>query len=137
MATPIEHCREFIESWRPASMFPSEMAWLIENVERAGCDLLVECGRHEGVSTEVLASYFWGSGTSLISIDFEEDRRRARRARERLRQYDVELVSGDVHVEVPRILKRSPGKKIGVLQDAAKGWEGLTTLLAAAVSKNV
>jgi hypothetical protein len=118
-------------------MYPSEIAWFIDNVERSGCDVLIECGRQDGVSTEVLAAFFHGSGTALVSIDFDNDPLRARRARERVREYDVELVSGDVHEEVPRILRRSAGRKVAVLQDGPKGWEGLATLLAAALSDDV
>jgi hypothetical protein len=118
-------------------MYPSEIAWFIDNFERSGCDVLIECGRQDGVSTEVFAEFFRGSGTALISIDFDEDPLRARRARERVRGYDIELVSGDVHEEVPRILRRCAGRKVAVLQDGPKGWEGLATLLAAAVSDEV
>ena len=118
-------------------MYPSEIAWFIDNFERSGCDVLIECGRQDGVSTEVLAAFFQGSGTTLISIDFEEDPQRARRARERVHGYDAELVTGDIHFEVPRILRRCAGRKIAVLQDGPKGWEGLVTLLAAAVSDDV
>ena len=44
--------------------------------------------------------------------------------------FDAELVSGDIHIEVPRILRRCGGKRVAVLQDGPKGWEGLATLLA-------
>jgi hypothetical protein len=118
-------------------MYPSEIAWFIDNFARSGCDVLIECGRQDGVSTEVLATFFHGSGTTLISVDFDNDPLRARRARERVRGYDAELVSGDIHEEVPRILRRCAGRKVAVLQDGPKGWEGLATLLAAAVSDDV
>ena len=133
----IDHCRGFIESWHPGAIYPSEIAWFIDNFERSGCDVLIECGRDDGVSTEVLAAFFQGSGTTLISVDFDPDPVRARRARERVRGYDAELVTGDIHIEVPRILRRCAGRKIAVLQDGPKGWEGLVTLLAAAVSDDV
>jgi len=134
---PVEHCRQYIEGWLPGAMYPSEIAWFLENFRRAGCDVLVECGRQDGVSTEAFASYFAGTDVKLISIDFDSDGARAGRARERVRDYDVELVSGDLHAEVPKALERCAGRRVGVLQDGAKGWEGLATLLAAAVASDV
>ncbi len=136
-SSAVDYCRGFIESWLPGAMYPSEIAWFIDNFERSGCDVLIECGRQDAVSTEVLAAFFHGSGTKLISIDFDENPVRARRARERVQGYDVELVSGDIHLEVPRILRRCEGRKVAVLQDGPKGWEGLATLLAAAISDEV
>lgn len=134
---PITHCQAFIDSWLPGAMFPSEIAWFLDTFTRAGCDVLLECGRQDGVSTEAFAKYFQGTSVQVISIDFDADPARAARARQRVAPYGAELVSGDIHVQVPRILRRCGGKRVGVLQDGPKGWEGLATLLAAAVADNV
>lgn len=133
----IRHCEGLIETWLPGAMYPSEIAWFLESFTRAGCEVVVECGRQDGVSTEAFARSFADSPVEVISIDLERDRARAQRARERLRGCAVELVAGDIHVEVPKVLRRCAGKKVAVLQDGAKGWEGLATLLAAATCANV
>ena len=133
----IQHCQRYIDAWLPGAMFPSEIAWFLENFARAGCDVLLECGRQDGVSTEAFARYFHGSNVRVISIDFDSDPARAARARERVAPFGAELVSGDIHIEVPRVLRRCADRKVALLQDGPKGWEGLATLLAGALEPNV
>jgi len=133
----VAYCHRFVDGWLPGAMYPSEIAWFLDGFARAGCDVLVECGRQDGVSTEAFARYFHGSGVRVISIDFDSDAARAARAKERVASFDAELVSGDIHIEVPRILRRCGGKRVAVLQDGPKGWEGLATLLAASLDDNV
>ena len=132
----VEHCSRFIDGWLPGAMFPSEVAWLLSAVVHSRAEVLIECGRQDGVSTEMLATFLKDTGTKLISIDFASDPVCAQRARERVTGLDVELVSGDLHLEVPRLLQTHRGKHIAILQDAAKGWEGLATLLASATSSD-
>ncbi len=134
---PLKHCASSIDRWRPYAIYPSELAWFLDHLVRSECDTIIECGRFDGVSTEILAQFVLGSGRKVISIDLEIDAEQATQARQRLTGYDVELVAGDVHSEVPRLLGRLAGKSVAVLQDAAKGWEGLATLLAASVADNV
>ncbi|MBK6880138.1 MAG: hypothetical protein IPH01_05045 [Elusimicrobia bacterium] len=134
---PINHCARYVDAWLPGAMFPSEIAWFLHHFVASGADSLIECGRQDGVSTEIFADYFKDTGVKVISIDFDRDGARAAAARRRLTKYDVELVAGDIHVEVPKILKNTGARQPAILQDGPKGWEGLATLLAAAVTPSV
>lgn len=134
---PIAHCARYVESWLPGAMFPSEIAWFLRHFAASGADLLIECGRQDGVSTEIFADYFKRTPVKIISIDFDNDDIRAAAARRRLEKYDVELRAGDIHIEVPKLLKNNGARRTAILQDGPKGWEGLSTLLAAAVDPSV
>jgi hypothetical protein len=117
-------------------MYPSEMIWLSEYVASHGVDVLIECGRQDGVSTRTLGELL-GKDTTILSIDFDEDRARLESVKESLRGLNIVCVSGDIHQRVPELLRQYAGRRIAVVQDGPKGWEGLSTLVAAAHSKDV
>lgn len=122
--------------WRPGAIYPEELAWLVWHFREMGCTTLIECGRQDGVSTEILAESLPKS--RIVSIDLDADPARAAAAEQRLaRHRNVELLTGNVHRVVPQLLQAHPDERIAVVQDAAKGWEGLGTLLAAALFDNV
>lgn len=123
---------EVFASWLPGAMFPSELVFLEQAIRRSGAEVVIECGRQDGVSTWTLATLLAGSGVHIDSIDFDDDRRRLARARERLDGLDATCVSGDIHAEVPRLLHEHRERRVAVVQDGPKGWEGMGTLLAAA-----
>ncbi|MEX2218274.1 MAG: methyltransferase domain-containing protein [Phycisphaerales bacterium] len=86
-----------------------------------GVDLVIESGRARGQSTLVLARFFEGTGTRIVSIELErgED---AAFAEERLRGFaHVELVYGDSFRLLPEVIRANPGKRIAVLLDGPKG----------------
>ena len=119
------------DSWLPGALYPSEMLWLLKNIEQARPDIIIECGRQDAVSTKVLGRYFDASGVRIFSIDFDHDRARLERTRRALGDLPVTCCSGDIHIQVPRLLREHSGRKIAVVQDGAKGWESMATLLAA------
>jgi hypothetical protein len=80
----VAHCPRFIDDWLPGAMFPFEVAWLLSVVALSRAEILIKCGRQDGVSTEMLATYLKDTGVRLISIDFESDPLCAQRARERI-----------------------------------------------------
>jgi hypothetical protein len=135
---PITHCQAHLERWLPGAMFPSEVAWFLDHFDRVAASVLIECGRQDAVSTEMLGTYLEGRDARIVSIDFDNDAERARKAHDRVaRLRNVELVTGDIHVMVPELIARYPHERIAILQDGPKGWEGLSTLLAAATVDNV
>lgn len=123
---------EIFERWLPGAMFPSELVWLERVVRRSGAEVVIECGRQDGISTWTLASRLAGTGVHIESIDFDDDADRLARARALLDGLDANCVSGDIHAEVPRLLDVHRDRRVAVVQDGPKGWEGLATLLAAA-----
>lgn len=128
---------ELFARWLPGAMFPTEVLWLERAVRRAAVDLVIECGRQDGVSTWVLGTLLRGSGTEILSIDFDDDAGRLAKTRQLLADLPVTCVSGDIHVQVPTLLRERRGRRIAVVQDGPKGWEGLATLLAAAHEPDV
>ena len=124
-------------SWLPGAMFPSELLWLERMIRRANVEVVIECGRQDGVSTWTLATLLRDAGTRILSIDFDDDKRQLEAVRSRVAGLDVECVSGDIHREVPRLLAELAGRRVAVVQDGPKGWEGLATLLAAGFEANV
>ena len=128
---------EVFQSWLPGAMFPSELVFLARSIHAAQADLVIECGRQDGVSTWTLATVLAGSDVEIQSIDFDDDPARLARTQDRLVGLDARCVSGDIHVVVPELLTAAgaasnQNRRIAVIQDGPKGWEGLATLLAAA-----
>ena len=128
---------ETFDRWLPGAMFPSELVFLAQSVHASGADLVIECGRQDGVSTWTLASMFAGTHVEIQSIDFDEDPERLAQAKARLIGLNATCVSGDIHVVVPELLdamgaRSGAGRRVAVVQDGPKGWEGLATLLSAA-----
>jgi hypothetical protein len=123
--------------WIAGAMYDSEIEWFVHQLLDAKCDLLIECGRQDAISTRRFAEKLGTRGVEIFSIDFDDDPVRFDACQNRLRGHNVTLVSGDVHVHVPRLIEQHRDRRIAVLQDAAKGWEGLSTLLAAAFYEHV
>ena len=134
---PVVHAMETIETWLPGAMFPSEIAWFLRRFIDSGADTLIECGRQDAVSTLAFGRFFQGTGVKVLSIDFDSDASRAAAARKRVEGLDVELISGDIHQHVPRLVMSLADRRVAVLQDGPKGWEGMATLLAASTHPNV
>ena len=122
------------DDWLPGAMLPSEIWWLYKKIIESRAEVLIECGRQDGYSTKLLAELLSTHGLRIYSIDFDEDKARLKKIKASLVKYDVECVSGDIHVRVPEILAKTSGKRVAILQDGPKGWEGMATLLAAVVS---
>jgi hypothetical protein len=132
-----KYFEERIQEWLPGAMFPSEVWWLYKNILRAKPDILIECGRQDGYSTRLLAYLLAEHEIPIYSIDFDADKAHLAKVKATLDEYKVECVSGDIHVKVPELLETHRGKKIAIVQDGPKGWEGLSTLMAAVLGHDV
>ncbi len=125
-----EKLERYVDDWLPGAMFPSEVWWLYRNILESGAEILIECGRQDGFSTRLLGEVLKGTNVHIYSIDFDEDKERLKSVKEMLSSYKVTCVSGDIHKRVPELLREHRDKRIAVVQDGPKGWEGMCTLLA-------
>ena len=129
--------RSYLETiwqrWLPGAMYPSEMVWLAEQLIAHEVEVLIECGRQDAVSTRTLGELLSEHRTAIFSIDFDEDQQRLARVKQALSGLNVTCVSGDIHSHVPQLLQQNRRRRIAVVQDGPKGWEGLSTLVAAAI----
>lgn len=123
--------------WLPGAMYPSEVIWLTGQLIAHRVEVIIECGRQDGVSTRYLGELLAANGVSIFSIDFDEDAARLARVKQSLSGLNVVCVSGDIHWHVPQLLKQNLGRRIAVVQDGPKGWEGLSTLVATAFCDDV
>jgi len=133
----VEFYERMLEEWLPGAMFPSEIWWLVQAIKETNPDVVIECGRQDGYSTRLLAELLKDTDIKIYSIDFDEDKARLERIKGDLSSFNVECVSGDIHVRVPEILSANHGARIAVVQDGPKGWEGMATLLASVYSSDV
>lgn len=123
--------------WLPGAMYPSEVAWLTDQLVAHRVEVLIECGRQDGVSTKALGELLAPHGIAISSIDFDEDAERLAKVKKSLSGLNVVCVSGDIHWHVPQLLNQNRGRRIAVVQDGPKGWEGLSTLVASAFCEDV
>lgn len=95
----------------------------------AKVDVLVESGTASGYSAELMARFFDGSQTLIYAIDKDaEGRNDTAGAANRLSAFpNVKYIPGDSMLEIPKILKRHKGQRIGVFIDGPK--EELGTVL--------
>lgn len=120
--------------WLPGAMLPSEIWWLYKNALESEAEVLIECGRQNGYSTRLLAELLNPHGIKIYSIDFDEDTQRLAATVAMLSGLNVECVSGDIHMWVPKLLQQITGKRVAIVQDGPKGWEGMATLMASAIA---
>lgn len=128
--------RDLLDRWLPGAMFPSELLWLAGELVRSQADVVIECGRQDGISTWALGTALRGTGARVLSVDFDLDAARRRTVEALVADLPVTCISGDVHREVPRLLGQLSGR-VAVVQDGPKGWEGLATTLAAGLDPKV
>lgn len=123
--------------WLPGAMYPSEVIWLTSQLVVQRVEVVIECGRQDGVSTRYLGELLAAHGVSIFSIDFDDDAARLESVKQSLSGLNVVCVSGDIHWHVPQLLNQNRGRRVAVIQDGPKGWEGLSTLAAAAFCDDV
>jgi hypothetical protein len=131
------HVDKIWSRWLPGAMYPSEMVWLAENLIAHDIEVLIECGRQDGVSTLTMGELLTDNNVKIYSIDFDEDKGRLEKVKQSLQGLNVTCVSGDIHWHVPELIQKNRGRRIAVVQDGPKGWEGLSTLVASAFSDDV
>jgi hypothetical protein len=109
------------ESYEERGILSSEMLAVCGVCESLGVDLIVESGRARGQSTWMLARYFQGMPSRIVSIELERDAD-AQFAEQRLGAFpNVELRYGDSMKLLPEVLAAAPDRRIAVLLDGPKG----------------
>lgn len=99
----------------------SEMLAACAVSERLGAEVVIESGRCRGQSTLMLARYFEGTGTRVVSVELERDGN-ADVAEARLRPFPhVELRYGDSTRELPGLVESLAGRRVALLVDGPKG----------------
>jgi hypothetical protein len=122
---------KLVDEWCEGAIFPREMAFFLARCSVAGVARIVESGRQDGYSTRVLGEFGRRTGVEVISIDYEEDKPRAERCRQRLSHLPVTMIAGNAFSEIGRVVQSSP-KKTALLVDGPKNWGAVSILCAAA-----
>ena len=126
-----------LADWVDGAMLPSELMFLEKELLSSGCNLIIECGRQDAYSTVLLGEFAKLHSLNVLSIDFDDNQELLNRANLKLEGLPVKCISGDIHAWVPKLIKENKNKRIAVIQDGPKGWEGLSTLLASSFFENV
>lgn len=122
---------KLVDEWCEGAIFPREMAFFLARCSATGVKRIVESGRQDGYSTRVLGEFGRRTGVEIISIDYEEDKPRAERCRQRLSHLPVTMIAGNAFSEIGRTLQAST-KKTALLVDGPKNWGAVSILCAAA-----
>mmetsp|Transcript_15444 Transcript_15444/g.42573 ORF Transcript_15444/g.42573 Transcript_15444/m.42573 type:complete len:288 (-) Transcript_15444:134-997(-) len=112
---------------------------LLSAAVQADVDILIESGTANGQSTELMARYFKNSKTRIFTIDSDQEKLNETRGIltatcQRLSAYpSVTCVRGDSFLELPVLLEKYKGRRIGVFVDGPKGFQAMKLCLYAIV----
>ena len=121
--------------WLSGAIFPPELEWFKMMVISQSVDLLIECGRQDGAS----ARWFFEnlSNVEIFSVDLDDRPEVLENSRRNLLGTSVNAITGNVFYEVPKIIRSNPNRKIAIIEDAIKGWAGLSLLMSCIFYENV
>lgn len=103
-----------------SGIYPGEMAAFLGLCDACAVRSVVESGRGEGYSTQILGEYAARTGARVVSIDLETDPEQARRCRERLSRFaQLRCIVGDAFDVLPEAVDGLPGP-IAILLDGPK-----------------
>jgi hypothetical protein len=123
--------------WVEGAIYPREMVFFLARCESLGIRCIVESGRQDGYSTEILGEFARRCGATVYSVDYEAEEERARKCRQRLRKYpELNLLKGDANVLVSRTT-RSHEEPTAILMDGPKGFWAMSLMFAAAARSSV
>jgi hypothetical protein len=121
----------YIEKWVEGAILPSEMAYYLAVCTEQGVSRVIESGRQDGYSTEILGDWAGRGDREVVSIDLEQDAARAALCRQRLTQLPLTLVKGSAYTEFGRWARKATNRHIGFLADGPKGWPAISMMAAA------
>lgn len=128
----------YAKLWLTGAIFPTELVFFMAKCELLGVKNIIECGRQDGYSTEVLAEFVEERGGQLISIDWELEVERAAACRKRLERYkNLSLEKGDAFAVFPGLLPRVDNQPYACLFDGPKGWPAALLGLGSALNPNL
>ena len=124
MASCLKHKEKFVgivEGYEEHGILHSEMLAVCSVIQNLDIDLVVESGRYKGQSTEILAKYFTGTKTKIVSIEINKDEN-AKYVENKLKNYsNLKLMYSDANYVIPKILAQHRGKRVAILFDGPKG----------------
>jgi hypothetical protein len=128
--------RGFVERWVEGAIYPSEMAYFLAVCDVNGIEVVIESGRQDGYSTEIMGHWAQKRRLDVVSIDLEEEVERAEQCRARLQGLPLQLVKGNAYASVGRMARSMANRRTAILADGPKGWPALS-MIAAAADENV
>jgi hypothetical protein len=125
--------RGWVQRWAEGCIFPREMVWFLAICELNGVVNLIESGRQDGYSTELIGYFALERKGLAISVDSEADREIAWRCRQKLfANPHLVMIRGDIRSFLGPLLFADRQAPTAVLIDGPKGFLALSLLLAAA-----
>jgi hypothetical protein len=126
----------YVEKWVEGAILPSEMAFYLAVCAGQAVSRVIESGRQDGYSTEILGDWASRGDREVVSIDLEQDAARAAICRQRLSRLPLTLVKGSAYAEFGRWAGNATSRYVGFLADGPKGWPAIS-MMAAATSDQV
>lgn len=120
----------YVERWVEGAIFPCEMAFFLAVCSVAGVDRVIESGRQDGYSTEIVGNWASRTGWEVASVDLELEQERAAACRKRLEGLPVQLVKGSAYEEFGRLVGESTSRRLGLIADGPKGWPAISMMAA-------
>lgn len=105
-------------SYKPKSIFPSEMFLFYMEALKVNPDLIIESGVGYGGSTRYLTKLFPNEAPEIIAIDDERYKKPGVKSRLRWR---VMFIPGDSLEVMPALVSKTEAKRIVILIDGPKG----------------
>ena len=142
-ATSIEHWarialdHDWVAGWVEGAIFTTELVFFLASCEAIGVRYIIESGRQDGYSTQILGEFARRTGMRAASIDYEEDAERGRRCRARLAGYPIDLRIGSAFELLGQMVNDSPIGPIALLLDGPKGFSAVSVTAAAAADPKV
>ncbi len=110
-----------ITKYEEHGILHSEMLAVCSVIQNLDINLIIESGRYNGQSTEILARFFSGTKIKIVSIEIIKDQN-AKYVEEKLKKYsNLILLYGDSKDLIPKILTIYQKGKVAILFDGPKG----------------
>lgn len=132
-----EEFERMLEPFEEQGIIHSEMLAVCAVSEQLGADVVIESGRQRAQSTVMLAKWFAGKPTRIVSVELDRDGN-AIFAEQRLAPYgDIDLIYGDALEVLPGIVSGLGEARATVLLDGPKGVQAVRLARELARSANV
>lgn len=109
------------EQYLERGIFNSELFLALCLIIESKCEIVIDSGRANGFSTEILAKYLSPLGVKVISIEFEKNKTSEQVVSRLSRYKNLNCIYGNSIRVIPRIIKGNSDKRIAVMLDGPKG----------------
>jgi hypothetical protein len=121
-----------VARWVEGSIFPAELAFFLGACQANGIEAIIESGRQDGYSTEILGLWAQMTNVTVASIDTEGEPERAKRCRARLEHLPIKLIKDNACAALGREVGQSAPKATALLIDGPKQFLAIALVAAAA-----